>query len=176
MLQYRALEDLSRGWRIVQPNLEQTGLLHIGYDGLEELAGEDHRWTGVPRFDAAAPETRVRVLTAFLDHLRMQLAIEAPVLKREGIDRLRQRTASVLRDPWAVEENDRLREQTIALLPSIRGRRNEGRTLSLGPRSQIFQIPEEPHAPGARTAINWIHRSRDQHWLRTSLKHCVDMF
>ena len=27
LLEYRALEDLSRGWRITQPNLEQTGLL-----------------------------------------------------------------------------------------------------------------------------------------------------
>ena len=32
-LQYRALEDLSRGWRIVQPNLEQVGLLKIRYHG-----------------------------------------------------------------------------------------------------------------------------------------------
>ncbi len=87
VLQYRALEDLSRGWRIVKPNLEQTGLLSISYDGLKELTHDDSFWNGVPRFEAATPETRVRVLTDFLNYLRMQLAIEAPILKRDGIER-----------------------------------------------------------------------------------------
>ncbi len=35
LVEYRLYEDLRRGWRIVQPNLEQCGLLEIQYDSLE---------------------------------------------------------------------------------------------------------------------------------------------
>ena len=37
LLEYRIYEDLRRGWRVVQPNLEQVGLLVFEYQGLDEL-------------------------------------------------------------------------------------------------------------------------------------------
>ncbi len=37
LIEYRLYEDLRRGWRIVQPNLEQCGLLEIEYDDLEHI-------------------------------------------------------------------------------------------------------------------------------------------
>ena len=159
VLEYRALEDLSRGWRIVQPNLEQTGLLQIGYYGLEELAADDSRWAGVPRIADASPVVRVRVLAAFLNHLRMQLAIAAPPLTRDGIRQLKQATNRTLREPWAIEENDRLREQTLALLPAASANRSASRSanrsgqgrggddygaISLGPRSRIARYLRTP--------------------------------
>ncbi|QDZ41566.1 hypothetical protein FRE64_16430 (plasmid) [Euhalothece natronophila Z-M001] len=33
LIEYRLYEDLRRGWRIMQPNLEQCGLLSIVYEG-----------------------------------------------------------------------------------------------------------------------------------------------
>ena len=48
LLEYRALEDLSRGWRVVQPNLEQVGLLRMGYEGLTELAADSSLWQELP--------------------------------------------------------------------------------------------------------------------------------
>lgn len=143
-LQYRALEDLSRGWRIVQPNLEQTGLLQIRYDGLDELAADDQLWAGLPRLSEATPAVRGRVLAAFLDHLRMQLAIAAEALTPRGIRQLQQATAGILREPWAIEENDRLREQAVALLPGVAGQRGDGATLSLGPRSLLSRYLRTP--------------------------------
>lgn len=59
VLQYRALEDLSRGWRIVQPNLEQTGSLKIRYAGLDELAADEALWAGTPRIADAMPDIPV---------------------------------------------------------------------------------------------------------------------
>ena len=147
VLQYRALEDLSRGWRIVQPNLEQTGLLRIRYDGLEELADNAANWAGLPRMAGATPELRRRVLTAFLNHLRMQLAIAAPGLTGPGIRQLRQATSNRLREPWAIEENDHLREHALALLPGVAGRPRE-QALSLGPRSLIARYLRNPRTWG----------------------------
>ncbi len=37
MLGYRLYRDLRRGWRITSPNLEQCGLLEIGYQSLDEV-------------------------------------------------------------------------------------------------------------------------------------------
>ena len=58
LLDYRALEDLSRGWRVVQPNLEQAGLLRLGYLDLDVIAKDDSLWKGIPAIDGATPETR----------------------------------------------------------------------------------------------------------------------
>ncbi|MEX0741854.1 MAG: hypothetical protein WD079_03595, partial [Phycisphaeraceae bacterium] len=88
LLEYRALEDLSRGWRIVQPNLEQVGLLRIGYEGLRELADDDGLWRGLHGIGEVVADERERVLRAVLDHLRMQLAIDAGALTEANTSRL----------------------------------------------------------------------------------------
>src|SRR5208282_4046870 len=44
LTEYRLYEDLRRGWRVVQPNLEQLGLLRVGYRNLTELCRDDARW------------------------------------------------------------------------------------------------------------------------------------
>ena len=41
---YRVYADLSRGWRITMPNLEETGLLHVTYAFIRELAADTKRW------------------------------------------------------------------------------------------------------------------------------------
>jgi hypothetical protein len=64
LLEYRTLEDLTRGWRVNQPNLEQTGLLRIDYAGLEELAADDSLWRGLPAIADAQPTLRQSVLRA----------------------------------------------------------------------------------------------------------------
>jgi len=119
LLEYRALEDLTRGWRVVQPNLEQAGLLRIGYSGLSEVAVSDQLWQGLPAIGAATPGLREKVLKAVLDHLRMQLVIDAGPLTEQAARQLVRATSQWLREPWALEERDRLRLQGVALLPGV---------------------------------------------------------
>ena len=154
VLQYRALEDLGRGWRIVQPNLEQVGLLRVRYNGLEELVSNDSLWTGLPRISDASPEKRTEVLTAFLDHMRMQLAIAAPALSSEGVRQLQDRTSGRIREPWAIEINDQLTEQSIALLPGVRGARRDGKAFSLGSRGVTARYLRSERAWGPSERLN----------------------
>ena len=119
LLEYRALEDLSRGWRITQPNLEQCGLLRIEYEGLTELAADDTRWRGLPAIADATPERREHVLHTILDHLRTQLAIDAEALTDQSTRRLGKNAGQWLRDPWALDEHDRLKTSSFALLPNV---------------------------------------------------------
>ncbi len=140
LLEYRTLEDLTRGWRITQPNLEQTGLLKIEYEGLWELASDDALWTGLPAIADASDSTRATVLRAVLDHLRMQLAIDVEQLTSASTRRLIRNTSQWLRDPWRLDERDYLRTQAIALLPGIQPTQGEARqrgTLRLGSRSSV---------------------------------------
>ena len=100
LLGYLALEDLSRGWRITQPNLEQTGLLKIEYTGLTELAENNELWAGLPTVAKAPAQKREGILTAFLDHLRMNLVIDAKELTTSGIENLTRGASQRLKEPW----------------------------------------------------------------------------
>jgi ATP-dependent helicase YprA (DUF1998 family) len=139
LLEYRALEDLSRGWRVAQPNLEQVGLLRVEYEGLTQLASDDQRWRGLPAIADATPTRRETVLRAFLDHLRMQLAIDAEPLTEQWTRRLARNASQWLRDPWALDERDSLRTQSLALLPGVQPDERESRLRfrRLGARSAV---------------------------------------
>jgi superfamily II DNA/RNA helicase/very-short-patch-repair endonuclease len=119
LLEYRLLEDLARAWRVAQPNLEQCGLLRIGYDGLAQLSSDDARWRSIPVIGAASAERREAVLGAVLDHLRSVLAIDAVPLTDERTRSLAARVAQTIREPWAFDERERLRNGSIALLPGV---------------------------------------------------------
>ena len=151
LLEYRTLEDLSRGWRIAQPNLEQTGLLQIQYHGLSELVEDDARWRNLPAISNSDPEKRKEVLRAFLDHLRTNLAIEADSLTEQSTRRLASQASQWLRDPWRLDERDRVRTQGIALLPGVQPTQTEGRqrgVLRLGFRSTVGRYLRSPYTWG----------------------------
>jgi hypothetical protein len=122
LLEHRLLEDLARAWRVAQPNLEQCGLLHIHYDGLAELASDDMLWQSAPPIGAASAGRREIVLAAVLDHLRSVLA----------------RVAQTIRDLWALDERERLRIGSVALLAGVvPDARDHQVMLRLGARSSI---------------------------------------
>ena len=99
LLEYRLYEDLRRGWRVAQPNLEQCGLLIIDYPGLHEMCEASEPWTQHPLLSQATPQTRERVVRAFLDFLRKEMAIDAKVLDFEEQKELRRRVEQPTRAP-----------------------------------------------------------------------------
>ena len=118
LLEYRLYEDLRRGWRIIQPNLEQCGLLTIQYDSLSEVCREPSVWAGHPVLAQASPATRERALYAFLDYLRREMAIDATILDPNEHGELRRRVEQSLKEPWAFDKDDRLRDSLIFVLPA----------------------------------------------------------
>jgi Lhr-like helicase len=103
LTEYRLYEDLRRGWRVVQPNLEQLGLLRVGYRGLEELCRDDRHWrfnlalAGLP---AAEREILVRVI---LDQFRRKLSMNAPVLRETQQQQMRRRVELHLNEFWGLD-------------------------------------------------------------------------
>ena len=147
LLEYRLYEDLRRGWRIVQPNLEQCGLLRIEYPGLTDMCAAEEPWKGHPILQQASPETRKKAVGAFLDHLRHEIAIDARVLNPEEHWDLRKRVEQVLRDPWAFDEYDRILISSIFLVPGS-GPTIEGRERSLSGHSRIARYLRARHTWG----------------------------
>lgn len=119
-LEYRVFEDLRRGWRITQPNLEQCGLLRIDYLDLNELCRDETPWAQHPTLAKTSPEQRELVIRAMLEYMRRELAIDAPCLDPERQPELVKRVTAALKDPWAFaeEETRDLRIATRFLVPS----------------------------------------------------------
>src|SRR5437667_12906836 len=80
LLEYRLYEDLRRGWRVAQPNLEQWGLFVIDYPGLHEMCDAPEPWAQQTLLQPATPAIREQAIRAFLDSSPKALAIAAKVL------------------------------------------------------------------------------------------------
>jgi replicative superfamily II helicase len=104
LVEYRLYEDLQRVWRIVQPNLEQCGLLEIDYLGLRELCADDARWRHCPALASLEPDRRYRLVRTFLDYFRRHLAINARILSETEQQQLRRRVDQDISEKWWEEE------------------------------------------------------------------------
>ena len=113
VLGYLLYQDLKRGWRITAPNLEQTGLLEIRYDGLDELAGNAANWENAHAALATAdPQTRLEVLHTLLDQLRRELAINVSYLDPQKQESMLQRHS--LNQVWGFDESMTVKQLTHA--------------------------------------------------------------
>ncbi len=120
VLGYRIYRDQKRGWRVTSPNLEQCGLLKIDYPSLPNLCRANEFWNGTHiALSGASPETRESVSRALLDFLRRELAIDVDYLSTEFFERLQQQSSQRLRDPWAIDEQERA-EIAAAVFPRSR--------------------------------------------------------
>jgi superfamily II DNA/RNA helicase len=70
LLLYRAIHDLRLSWRLVLPNLEQTGLIQVGYTDLAVNCAQDSAWTEVAILNRLAPEKRADFIRQILDYFR----------------------------------------------------------------------------------------------------------
>ena len=121
VLGYRLYLDLRRGWRIMSPNLEQTGLLHIEYESLRDLVADEEEWRNRHAvLSGASPQVRANVSKVLLDHLRRELCVKVDYLDQAFQERMTQASSQHLRSPWAIDQNERLEHASIALPRSER--------------------------------------------------------
>ncbi|NDD65095.1 MAG: DEAD/DEAH box helicase, partial [Acidobacteria bacterium] len=114
LLGYRLYRDLTRGWRITLPNLEQCGLLQIEYESLAEVCAEEAEWEKAhAALRAAEPAVRHRIARTLLDHMRRELAIDVRYLESGEQDRIRTQSLQRLVAPWAIDENERMTHASI---------------------------------------------------------------
>ena len=134
VIEYYLYEDLRRGWRVVQPNLEQCGLLKIDYLGLKEVAEKEDYWKELPLMSALAPLKRAEILKIILDEIRRRLAIEVDCLNPDKQKQIIRRAQEYLNDTWNFSETTRLYYAPKFVLPD--SEKTEG-DASLSKRSVI---------------------------------------
>lgn len=136
-LEYVAVEDLSYNWKYILPNLEQCGLVRIGYGKLEEYAAQGEAWKGVRLVEGLSPEDRVVLIRATLDQFRRYYAIHSADLFGEGkADQHRKEMEEKLSPAWRIPENDPIWSPSCATLTSFWSR-DAGQTKSCGYRSEF---------------------------------------
>jgi superfamily II DNA/RNA helicase len=115
VVEYRLYTDLQRGWRITMPNLEQTGLLHVRYVDLPEIAAHDESWaTSLPVLREADPALREELAGILLDELRRVLAIDVDSLTEFGFERVQRESRQHLTGPWSLPDGERVAETGTA--------------------------------------------------------------
>ncbi|MCC6973393.1 MAG: DEAD/DEAH box helicase [Anaerolineae bacterium] len=122
VLGYRIYRDLRRGWRIALPNLEQCGLLEIGYADLDAVCAAEDVWAGGhAALVTASPQTRMKIAKTLLDYMRRELAIKVDYLESGYQERIQQLSSQRLVDPWAIDEDERMEYASILIPRSSSG-------------------------------------------------------
>ncbi|SFM99360.1 DEAD/DEAH box helicase [Thermodesulforhabdus norvegica] len=150
LTEYRLYMDLRRGWRVLQPNLEDVGLLRIAYDGLDELCGQDHLWQEVPVLSEASPDDRLRITRAFLDYIRKRLAIDVRTLEAEFLRRLARRAQQYLNEFWGLDpDTEYLREAAVCVRPTDQAgsKPRDGYIYSMTARSPVGRFLQNELTP-----------------------------
>ncbi|MBM4438506.1 MAG: hypothetical protein FJ029_15070, partial [Actinobacteria bacterium] len=75
-LEYCAVVDLRGTHRIIHQNLEDVGLLMVGYRGLRPLVQDAGAWANVPALRDASAERREDYVRGLLDLMRKELALD----------------------------------------------------------------------------------------------------
>lgn len=108
VVEYRLYVDLKRGWRVTMPNLEQVGLLHVIYEGLDELGAADEIWAADANLAAASPGLRAELMAIMLDEFRRVLAIDVDCLTPLGFEQLQRNSRQHLNEQWQIGEYEQL--------------------------------------------------------------------
>jgi superfamily II DNA/RNA helicase len=136
LIEYRIYDDLRRGWRVVQPNLEQCGLLIVDYQGLDELCSDETKWRDLGPLKDLSVHRRLEILKVVLDYFRKKLAINADCLTEPYQQQLRRRVNQHINEQWGLDEQERLHTAERFLLGETDSRRPR-QGLSLSERSLL---------------------------------------
>jgi len=144
-LGYYLYRDLRRGWRVTSPNLEQCGLLDIGYASLDAFCADEPKWSGVHEALArATPAERRLVCQTLLDFMRRELAIRVDFLDPVQQEGMRQLSSQYLVAPWSLDELDRLEASRI-VFPRSRGMADADDDVDAGPSPRAATKSERPN-------------------------------
>lgn len=145
LVEYRLYLDLQRGWRITMPNLEQTGLLQVGYESLTDIAADQSLWeTALPPIREARDGHREELCRIVLDEFRKVLAVDVECLSELGFERIKRQSSQELTGVWAIPTNEM--PAPIGTVYAFAGQPGKGRNdLHLTGRSALGRYLTRPN-------------------------------
>ena len=142
IIAYRLLRDLRRGWRFNNPNLDQLGLLQIGYRDLETFCSAAGNFASHKTLAGLAPQHRMRLFELLFDYLRRQLCLESRFLDPVEQDRARTNAYSYLNERWTFAPDEKLETGRYLILDKRPEYKGKPRTdlVTGGPRSRLLRL------------------------------------
>lgn len=138
VLAYLLYQDLERGWRITQPNLEQTGLLVVDYLSLNDVCESEQHWAGTHgALSTASPEHRAALCRVVADFLRRSLVLDVNVLDATHQDQMVRRSDQYLSGRLAIDEDRRELHQAGEVLPRAQQPGDHRSQTFLSPRGGV---------------------------------------
>ena len=149
VLAHRVWIDLRRGWRYTNPSLFALELLDVEFSGLKETvaAGCERLKAFLPQLwnleDEEREERLKKILYKILHAMVEGLAVNTEALDWTVLDGVAQKSRSLLRPPWAIDDQehhgDRGRSSLVlrALGKGMTGLREEATLLRAGHNSRI---------------------------------------
>jgi superfamily II DNA or RNA helicase len=134
-LTYRLLRDAMRNWKVVLPNLEQSGLVIYEYTNIIEVCESNKFWKSLAPMAAMTVDQRWRFLTNILNFFRFQYAY-ADNHWFSRMDAIETDLKSNLRSPWKLEKDETIDRPTAIRLKRGATHRDI-ETASVGERSAV---------------------------------------
>jgi superfamily II DNA/RNA helicase len=118
-IMYRLIHDLRRSWRVVLPNLEQCALLKIEYNHVDASAQENELWKNFDLLASMQPNERKQFLYQIFDFFRKSYALSFSMLEPTVINQNAKRIREKLRDPWTLEDSDKIEYPTFVRIEKL---------------------------------------------------------
>jgi hypothetical protein len=126
VLGYRLLHDLRKGWRFNNPNLDQLGLVEIGYEGLADFCADQQVFSAHPFLQRLEPASREAFARLIFSELTRNLCIESRYLSGSEQEAIKGKIFNYLGDRWNFGPDERLATTCYFILdrrPDGAGRR-----------------------------------------------------
>ena len=139
MLGYRLLNDLRRGWRNNNPNLDQLGLLRISCRHVDEFAGAASEFKN-EILQHLLPAQRAELLEFVIDQMRQTQCIQSRYFNPNDQEKTRTAAFSGLNERWSFSLEEHLTTTKYLTFDKIRiksGLRAE--MVSGGQQSRLFR-------------------------------------
>ncbi|MCC5816729.1 MAG: DEAD/DEAH box helicase [Leptospira sp.] len=136
ILYHRLLEDLQRGWRFTQPNLEQLDLVRMDYLYLDQIysnlrPGILKDFIEVNQVNESDFSELIRIM---LDEMRKNLAFEDDIFKEEVRNDIRNTSKKLIVDEWLLEQEKGLPSLKAYTYLSVK---EDGDLKSIGVKSAL---------------------------------------
>lgn len=117
VLSHRVWTDLRRGWRYTNPSLAVLKLIEVEFVGLDEIAEDKDGFAAIlPELGTLEEPERRKVLTEILSAMLEGLAVSTEALDLTVLDGVAQKSRSLLRAPWAMDQKETPRSRTAMFL------------------------------------------------------------
>lgn len=181
-LETKIYEDLLCNWTVIMPNLEDCGLLSIGYKYLHgEITGDngDERLYDVETLQGLSDSDKEEFLIQIFDYFRHRGCMKSTDRTESAIQDLTKQIRENLKTPWTLNENERLTSSKFIYLDNQDvSRRYSHISESAGPRSKLKTFVKDYLAKHGGLIINndedYVQYMRDLFADLSNYIHCQD--